>query len=155
MRLNGYGSEAELLAGVKDIAKEWYVDPTRREAFRAELETKGKVENFISEVYRHKTRERIWISESARLVRDRRTGKALYYEGSVREITETMKRLKLQDMFEKPYIAAAGRAFPVAAACRRRVFRSLRVKGLPPPARIRRPHRAGKPEHRSSHGPQR
>ncbi len=101
VRLNGYGSEAELLAGVKDIAKEWYVDPTRREAFRAELETKGKVENFISEVYRHKTRERIWISESARLVRDRRTGKALYYEGSVREITETMKRLKLQDMFEK------------------------------------------------------
>ncbi|MFC5583834.1 putative bifunctional diguanylate cyclase/phosphodiesterase [Nitratireductor kimnyeongensis] len=101
VRLNGYESEAALLAGVKDIAKEWYVGPTRRDAFRAELEANGKVENFVSEVYRHKTRERIWVSESARLVRDRRTGKPLYYEGSVREITETVKRLKLQDMFEK------------------------------------------------------
>ncbi|MDV6226399.1 EAL domain-containing protein [Nitratireductor aquimarinus] len=101
VRLNGYDSEAELLAGVTDIGSEWYVDPARREAFRAELEKNGKVENFISEIYRHKTRERIWISESARLVRDRRTGKPLYYEGSVREITETVKRLRLQDMFEK------------------------------------------------------
>jgi PAS domain-containing protein len=33
VRLNGYDSEAELLAGVRDIGIEWYVDPTRRAQF--------------------------------------------------------------------------------------------------------------------------
>ncbi len=101
VRLNGYESEAELLQGVRDIASEWYVDSNRRKVFKELLERDGKVEDFISEIYRHKTRERIWISESARLVTDRRTGRPLYYEGSVREITETVKRLELQKMFEK------------------------------------------------------
>lgn len=101
VRLNGYDSEAQLLAGVKDIATEWYVDPTRREAFRNLLERDGKVENFVSEIYRHKTRERIWITESARLVRDKKSGRPLFYEGSVREITETMERLRFQEMFQK------------------------------------------------------
>src|SRR5690606_38363467 len=61
----------------------------------------GFVENFVSEVYRHKTRERIWISESARLVRDRRTGRTLFYEGSVREITETVNRLSAEERLRK------------------------------------------------------
>ncbi|WP_048647708.1 putative bifunctional diguanylate cyclase/phosphodiesterase [Nitratireductor soli] len=101
VRLNGYDNEEEMLASVKDIADEWYVDPTRRATFSELLARDGKVEDFVSEIHRHKTRERIWISESARLVRDRKTGKAQYYEGSVREITETVKRLQLQEMFEK------------------------------------------------------
>src|SRR4051812_33866965 len=59
VRLNGYASEAEQIAAVKDIASEWYVDPTRRDEFRAILERDGKVEDFVSEIWRHKTRERI------------------------------------------------------------------------------------------------
>ena len=43
--------------------------------------------NFESEVYRHKARERIWIAETARLVRDSE-GAPLYYEGTVQDITE-------------------------------------------------------------------
>lgn len=101
VRLNGYGSEAEMLASVKDIATEWYVEPTRRKEFQEILYRDGRVENFVSEIYRHKTRERIWISESARLVEDRRTGKPLYYEGSVREVTQTIKRLELKERFRK------------------------------------------------------
>jgi diguanylate cyclase (GGDEF)-like protein/PAS domain S-box-containing protein len=100
VRLNGYDSEAELLAAVRDIAQEWYVEPGRRAEFRAMMERDGKVEDFVSEVYRHKSRERIWISECARTVRDK-TGKTLFYEGSVREITETIKRLKLEEHFQK------------------------------------------------------
>jgi diguanylate cyclase (GGDEF)-like protein/PAS domain S-box-containing protein len=99
--LNGYESEREQIAGVKDIATEWYVDPSRREEFRRILFQQGQVENFVSEIYRHKTRERIWISESARLVRHRRTGRPLFYEGSVREVTETVARLRLEDRFQK------------------------------------------------------
>lgn len=101
VKLNGYGSEAELLASVNDIAKEWYVDPTRRDDFRTILNRDGVVKDFVSEIYRHKTRERIWITESARLVRDKRTNKALFYEGSVREITETVERLRLEEQFRK------------------------------------------------------
>jgi diguanylate cyclase (GGDEF)-like protein/PAS domain S-box-containing protein len=101
VRLNGYSSEAEMLSAVTDIGKEWYVDPTRRDVFRAILRRDGKVEDFVSEIYRHRTRERIWITESARLVMDPRTGRPLYYEGSVREVTETVKRLKLEEQIQK------------------------------------------------------
>jgi diguanylate cyclase (GGDEF)-like protein/PAS domain S-box-containing protein len=101
VKLNGYGSEAEMLASVNDIATEWYVEPNRRAEFREILDRDGRVEEFVSEVYRHKTRERIWITESARIVRDPATGRPLYYEGSVREITETVKRLQLEEQFQK------------------------------------------------------
>lgn len=101
VKLNGYESEDEMLASVGDIAAEWYVDPTRRDDFRAILERDGVVKDFVSEIYRHKTRERIWITESARLVRDKRTGKPLHYEGSVREITEAVERLRLEEQFRK------------------------------------------------------
>lgn len=101
VKLNGYDSEEELLSSVNDIATEWYVDPTRRDDFRTILDRDGVVEDFVSEIYRHKTRERIWITESARLVRDKRTNKPLFYEGSVREITETVERLRLEEQFRK------------------------------------------------------
>jgi PAS domain S-box-containing protein len=87
VRLNGYASEAEMLSSVNDIATEWYVEPGRRAEFMRTLEEQGRVENFVSEIYRHKTRERIWVSENARLVRDAR-GRPLFYEGTVRDITE-------------------------------------------------------------------
>ncbi|CAG0973962.1 MAG: EAL domain-containing protein [Rhizobiaceae bacterium] len=101
VRLNGYANEAEMLAGVSDIGREWYVEPGRRDEFRRILQRDGHIEDFVSEIYRHKTRERIWVSESARLVRDKRSGKPLYCEGSVREVTETLKRLNLEAQFRK------------------------------------------------------
>jgi PAS domain-containing protein len=90
-----------MLASVNDIATEWYVDPNRRAEFRDILTRDGRVEDFVSEVYRHKTRERIWITESARIVCDPKTGKPLYYEGSVREITETIRRQQLEEQIQK------------------------------------------------------
>jgi PAS domain S-box-containing protein len=90
VRQNGYASEAELLAAVHDIAQEWYVDPARRAAFCARLEAEGTVVGFESEVYRHRTRERIWISENAHVVRGP-LGQVLFYEGTVEEITERVR----------------------------------------------------------------
>lgn len=101
VKLNGYETEAELLRSVKDIAAEWYVDPDRRAEFKNLLLREGRVEDFVSEIYRHKTRERIWISESARLVRDERTNEILWYEGSVREITDSVRRQELEERFRK------------------------------------------------------
>jgi diguanylate cyclase (GGDEF)-like protein/PAS domain S-box-containing protein len=101
VRMNGYDSEEEMLAGVNDIGREWYVDPRRRDEIRAMLDRDGRVENVASEIYRHKTRERIWISESSRLVRHQQTGRPLYFEGSIREISETVARLKLEETVRK------------------------------------------------------
>ena len=90
VRLNGYDSEADLLAAVRDIAVEWYVDPGRRAVFRECMERDGHVTAFVSEIHRHRTRERIWISENAHVVRDA-AGRVLFYEGTVEDITDRMR----------------------------------------------------------------
>lgn len=89
VRLNGYDDENEMLHSVNNIGSEWYVDPARRDAFRRELDENGRITDFVSEVYRHKTRERIWISENAWLVYDV-NGKPLFYEGTVVDATDRM-----------------------------------------------------------------
>jgi len=89
-RLNGYASEAEMLRSVDDIASEWYVDPGRRDEFKRLLREHGRIHEFESEIYRHKTRERIWVSENAWEVRDAE-GRLVYYEGTVRDITTRMR----------------------------------------------------------------
>lgn len=89
--LNGYSSESEMLMNVHDIATEWYVDPNRRSEFQRVLHSLSSLADFESEVYRHKTRERIWISESAHIVRDS-AGRVAFYEGTVLDITERKKR---------------------------------------------------------------
>jgi diguanylate cyclase (GGDEF)-like protein/PAS domain S-box-containing protein len=89
VRLNGYESEAEHRAAVNDIAAEWYVDPGRRAEFKRLMARDGRVTDFVSEIHRHKTRERIWISETAWLVTDA-DGQACY-EGTVIEATERIE----------------------------------------------------------------
>ena len=96
VRLDGYATEAEMLAATHDLAQEWYVDPMRREQFKAELAAHGRVVDFVSEVYRHKTRERIWVRVHSHVVRDA-AGAVRYYEGTVQDITqEQQARLALQ-----------------------------------------------------------
>ena len=96
VRLDGYESEAEMLAATLDLAQEWYVDPLRRDQFKAELAQHGRVVDFVSEVYRHKTRERIWVRVHAHVVRDA-AGAVQYYEGTVQDITlEQQTRIALQ-----------------------------------------------------------
>jgi PAS domain S-box-containing protein len=86
VRFNGCSSEAELMAIARDIAGAWYVDPLRRARFTTQLERDGQVQAFVSEVYRYKTRERVWVSENAHLLRDSEGG-VLFYEGTVEEVT--------------------------------------------------------------------
>jgi diguanylate cyclase (GGDEF)-like protein/PAS domain S-box-containing protein len=101
VRLNGFQSEAEMLREVNDIAGQWYVDPNRRAEIHQMLLEHGRVSGLVSEVYRYRTRERIWIEESTRLVRDPRTDEPLYYDGTVREVTESVRRLELQQRYDK------------------------------------------------------
>ena len=90
VRLNGFNSEAEFLVGVEDIAREWYVDPTRRQAFQELMLRDGTVKNFVSEIWCHKTRERIWISENAHAVCGA-DGGVLFYEGTVEDVSERVR----------------------------------------------------------------
>lgn len=94
--LNGYHSEEDMLRAVGDIATEWYVDPERRQQFKEVLEKNGRITEFESEIYRHLTRERIWISEAAWVVRDE-SGKTIGYEGTIVDITE---RKRLENMIK-------------------------------------------------------
>jgi len=86
VRLQGFASEAELLARVTDIGQQWYVDPADRERMKRLLARDGHVQNFEAEVYRVGTGERIWTSENVRAVRAS-DGTIAHYEGTVRDIT--------------------------------------------------------------------
>ena len=87
VRLHGYASEKAMLMAVKNVAGDWYVLPGRCDEFKADLQANRKVVSFVSEAYRHKTRERIWIREHAHQVCDA-FGKLLFCEGTVEDITQ-------------------------------------------------------------------
>jgi PAS domain S-box-containing protein len=85
-RIYGYATAEELLDSVSDIQNQIYVRPERREDFTRQIQADGLVTRFESEVYR-RDGSSIWISESARVVRDA-DGNVLYYEGTVEDITD-------------------------------------------------------------------
>jgi diguanylate cyclase (GGDEF)-like protein/PAS domain S-box-containing protein len=109
VRLNGYETEAELLTAVNDIALEWYVKPGRRDAFIEQITKNGQLTGFVSEIYRHKSRERIWISENAHIVLDA-NGDILYFEGTVEDITERVRSGRAVAESERRYRALTERA---------------------------------------------
>jgi diguanylate cyclase (GGDEF)-like protein/PAS domain S-box-containing protein len=83
--LYGYDSPADLIASLSDIATRLYVDPLRREEFKALIREHNRVSDFESQVYR-RDGSCIWISENAHAVLDAE-GVPLYYEGTVEDIT--------------------------------------------------------------------
>lgn len=85
-RIYGYNSPEELMRSMTDIGRRLYVAPGRREEFKRVMEERDTITDFESEIYR-KDGTTIWISENCRAVRDA-TGKLLYYEGTVEDITQ-------------------------------------------------------------------
>jgi Amt family ammonium transporter len=92
-RIYGYDSPEKLIAELRNISRQLYVDPDRRRQFREALEKRETVLNFESRVYRADGTI-IWISENARVVRDPQ-GTPLYYEGTVVDITERREQAAL------------------------------------------------------------
>ena len=116
VHINGYASEQEMLAGVKDIAREWYVDPLQRQRFLDLMEHDGRVVNFRSEIYRHKTRERIWIRENAHAVRDAQ-GTLKFFEGTVEDITDSQRALLSLSASEQRFPALTEKAAVMTMVC--------------------------------------
>ncbi|MBI5938508.1 MAG: EAL domain-containing protein [Betaproteobacteria bacterium] len=82
----GYGSPAELMVDLKDIGSQLYVDPDQRGRFKRVMAERGAVQDFESEI-RQRDGAVIWITENAHSVYGP-DGAFLYYEGTVRDITE-------------------------------------------------------------------
>lgn len=85
-RILGYDSPAELMDAITDIAAQVYMDPSKRDEAVRLLTESGKIENFEIEC-RHKDGSPVWVSFSAKVVRDGR-GNILYHEGVSQDITE-------------------------------------------------------------------
>jgi PAS domain S-box-containing protein len=88
-RLCGYETVDELIASVRDIATQEYVDPQKRALYMELMERYGEVRNFEYEM-RRRDGSHIWVSESSRAVRGP-DGAIAYYEGSAEDITERQR----------------------------------------------------------------
>jgi len=85
-KIYGFSSPEELMAELKDIGSQLYVDTERRTEFMRIITARGSVSGFESQVYR-RNGDIIWISENARAVYDEE-GRLTGYEGSVEDVTE-------------------------------------------------------------------
>lgn len=85
-RIYGYDSPTVLMQQVTNIQQQLYVEPQRRQEFVQLMQTQGVVSDFESAIYR-RDGSIIWVAENARTVYDA-TGKILYFEGTVEDITE-------------------------------------------------------------------
>ncbi len=93
----GYDSADQMVAKVTNIEQQIYVRSANRQRFMRQVELKGRIAEFESQVYRQDG-DIIWISENARLVYDAE-GTAVGYEGSVTDISDrkrTEQRLQAQ-----------------------------------------------------------
>jgi len=84
-RMYGYERPEDLLSQVSDIQSQIYADPTFRERFKQQIDRDGFVHNLEYQV-RQRNGETIWISESARAVRDE-NGEIRFYEGFIDNIS--------------------------------------------------------------------
>ena len=87
IRMAGFANAGEYKTSGLSFARHFYVNRDRRAEFAALMERDEQVSDFISEAYRLKTGERIWVRELAHLVRDQ-FGQVQFYEGTVEDITQ-------------------------------------------------------------------
>jgi len=90
VRMHGYSSEAELLRAVRNVGDEVYVDPGNRQTISQLLEEHGSVEGYECQIYRHKTKEPIWVRQNIYLATDAE-GRPWYLDGFVEDITESKR----------------------------------------------------------------
>jgi PAS domain S-box-containing protein len=85
-RIAGYDSPDELISRVRDVRRQLYVNPEDRDAIMASVMEQGEVLGWEVQ-FRRKDGRKIWVSISARMVRDE-AGTPLCIEGYLVDITE-------------------------------------------------------------------
>ena len=81
----GYNSANELIAQVKDIALQLYVEPEDRFVWQEALKKQDLIQGFEVQLYK-RDGSKFWISQNVHAVRDP-SGTLLYYEGTAMDIT--------------------------------------------------------------------
>ena len=113
--LLGYDSPQLLMKAVKDIGRQLYVEPRKREEFCRLLEQKDVITDFESEVYRADGTP-IWISENARVIRNAE-GAVRWYQGflvdisgrkQAEELLERQNRLQAENRYLQEEVLEAG-----------------------------------------------
>jgi PAS domain S-box-containing protein len=89
-RIYGYDSPTEMMNSITNIGEQLYVNPEQRRQFRELLQKQDTVKGFEYRCY-CKDGSIIWTEINARAVKDN-TGKVLYYEGIVKDITERKRQ---------------------------------------------------------------
>ena len=92
-RMCGYASPSEMIASGRDVSNDLYADPQARLEFTRRMDVEGAVERFEYQL-RRKNGTRIWVSENARVVRDK-AGVIVAYEGTMEDITD-LKRAEME-----------------------------------------------------------
>jgi PAS domain S-box-containing protein len=91
VKMSGYPSRESYIA---DLAEKRYANPEDRQRWKTQMEREGIVNDFEYQ-YRRYDGTAIWVSNSARAVRDEQ-GKVMYYEGSLTDITERLEKQKAE-----------------------------------------------------------
>ncbi|MBF0508302.1 MAG: response regulator [Deltaproteobacteria bacterium] len=105
-KILGYESPEELVSSITDLAHQVYVNPDDRRVVTQLLLEKGQAIG-LEAPFRRKDGKIIYVSISARVVRSK-SGKVLYYEGSLVDITEQKEKEKAEK--EREAALAANRA---------------------------------------------
>ncbi|MFH1156691.1 MAG: PAS domain S-box protein [Pseudomonadota bacterium] len=118
-----YDSPEDLISSITDIAVQYYVNPEDRRRYQRILGLHGYVENFEFRVLQ-KGGSQIWVSNSTRAYLDD-TGKILYYEGVVIDITHRKQiekeKEKLFSQLQKGYneIQVLRGILPICHSCKK------------------------------------
>jgi len=89
-KIYGYASPTEMIESITNIGDQLYVDPEKRDEFRALLEKESTLKDFEYRCY-CKDGGIVWVQIDARVVKDS-NGKLLYYEGIVQDISDRKRR---------------------------------------------------------------
>jgi PAS domain S-box-containing protein len=101
VQMLGYDSPEELIESVGSSGHHFYADPQRREEYGRLMNELGVVERFENQV-RRKDGRFIYISENGRAVRGS-DGELLYYEGTIKDITERRGAVEALRQSEEKY----------------------------------------------------
>lgn len=91
-RAIGYDTPEELIGEVEDIGRQLYHDPEQRRELIAILQRDGFVVNVETRFLR-RDGTILWASQSARIVRDEESGRPLFIEGTVADISGSKKAM--------------------------------------------------------------